>query len=397
MENSSLITKALCYIKSEIGKSNITVDEIATNSGFSTDYFNRIFFAHTGFHIMEYVRFTRLKKASRILRETNLDIIDIAMDCGYDAPDSFSRAFKNQYGVSPIEYRKKHKNEQAYYGEFHNDTIGARLLHEFKNFKIANSDEVIEYLLEKDAVRYGYIAVSFRVNGGVALYNSDDFRGGFVWFTEWDSRIEGEIICDDPNKIAEYKSIFSDERFILTVYATDDAVKDVLLQHSVTHRQINVYIKEPYTLSPLGDISMRDIRYDDIALVEKLCFEIHSPRVECIKRELYRRDVLKNPDNSIFIFGIFKGENLIGISEGGLQHTHGFSINNCVVTTILPKYESEELYRYAFKFVTNAALEKGALPIDDIQTPDTSTQNRSGIFNSTDLGYKNVINAYILK
>jgi len=181
------------------------------------------------------------------------------------------------------------------------------------------------------------------------------------------------------------------------VYATDDAVKDVLLQHSVTHRQINVYIKEPYTLSPLGDISMRDIRYDDIALVEKLCFEIHSPRVECIKRELYRRDVLKNPDNSIFIFGIFKGENLIGISEGGLQHTHGFSINNCVVTTILPKYESEELYRYAFKFVTNAALEKGALPIDDIQTPDTSTQNRSGIFNSTDLGYKNVINAYILK
>lgn len=64
MENSELITKALNYIKSEAGKSEITIDDVAKKAGFSTDYFNRIFFTHTGFNVMEYVRFRRLKKAA---------------------------------------------------------------------------------------------------------------------------------------------------------------------------------------------------------------------------------------------------------------------------------------------------------------------------------------------
>ena len=60
MENSELISKAINYIKTENSKSNITIEDVATQAGFSTDYFNRIFFAHTGFSIMEYVRFNRL-------------------------------------------------------------------------------------------------------------------------------------------------------------------------------------------------------------------------------------------------------------------------------------------------------------------------------------------------
>ena len=101
MENSELITKALNYIKTENKKSDITIDDVATHAGFSTDYFNRIFFAHTGFNIMEYVRFSRLKKAAHLLRGTNNDILDIALDCGYEAHESFSRAFKKHVGVSP--------------------------------------------------------------------------------------------------------------------------------------------------------------------------------------------------------------------------------------------------------------------------------------------------------
>ncbi len=410
MENSELITKALNYIRSQNKKSDITIDDVATHAGFSTDYFNRIFFAHTGFNIMEYVRFSRLKKAAHLLRGTESDILDIALDCGYEAHESFSRAFKNQYGISPSEYRKKYERAEVYYGDFYNDTIGARLLHEFKNFKIADSDEVIEYLLETDALRYGYIAVCFRVNGGVALYNGEDFRDGFVWFTEWDGRFEGEIICDDWDKIAEYKRIFSDARFELLLYTSesDEVIKDEFSKRDVSinsldRRQINVYTEEPYKLISPENISMRLIEFDDIALVEKyysekrLSREANSSRLNHLKRELYQRDVLGNGEHSVFEFGIFEGERLIGLSDGGLQNTHGFVINNCVVTSLLPEYESEELYQWAFKFVTNAALEKGALPVDDIQTSDTSAENKSGIFNSTDLGYKNVINGCVLK
>ena len=97
------------------------------------------------------------------------------------------------------------------------------------------------------------------------------------------------------------------------------------------------------------------------------------------------------------MFGIFKGERLIGVSDGGLQRAHGFAINNCIVTSVFPEYETEELYQYAFKFVTNAALEKGALPIDDVQIPGPPDENRSGAFNSTDLGYITITNVCILK
>ena len=410
MENSELITKALNYIKSENKKSDITIDDVATHAGFSTDYFNRIFFAHTGFNIMEYVRFSRLKKAAHLLRGTNNDILDIALDCGYEAHESFSRAFKNQYGISPSEYRKKYEKVEAYYGDFYNDTIGARLLHEFKDSKLADSDDVIDYLLETDALRYGYIAVCFRVNGGAALYNGEDFREGFVWFTEWDNRFEGEIICDDWDKIAEYKKVFSDKRFDMVLYTleSDEEIKYEFSKRGVTigninRRQSNIYTGEPYALTPIEDITMRLIKYEDVDLVEKFFSERYpnrgsnSPRLKYLKHELHQRDVIGNTEHSVFMFGIFKGNRLIGVSDGGLQNAHGFVINNCVVTSVLREYETEELYQYAFKFVTNAALEKGALPIDDTQTPNTPNENKSGMFNSTELGYRTITNVCILK
>ena len=410
MENSELITKALNYIKTENKKSDITIDDVATHAGFSTDYFNRIFFAHTGFNIMEYVRFSRLKKAAHLLRGTNNDILDIALDCGYEAHESFSRAFKNQYGISPSEYRKKYEKEEAYYGDFYNDTIGARLLHEFKDFKLADSDDVIDYLLETDALRYGYTAVCFRVNGGAALYNGKDFREGFVWFTEWDNSFEGEIICDDWDKIAEYKKVFSDKRFDMVLYTleSDEEIKYEFSKRGVMignikRRQSNIYTGEPYALTPIGDITMRLIKYDDVDLVGKFFSKRYpdrgsnSPRLKYLKHELHQRDVIGNTEHSVFMFGIFKGNRLIGVSDGGLQNAHGFVINNCVVTSVLREYETEELYQYAFKFVTNAALEKGALPVDDTQTPNTPNENKSGIFNSTELGYRTITNVCILK
>lgn len=411
MENSELITKALNYIKSSAGEADISIEDVAKNAGFSTDYFNRIFFAHTGFNVMEYIRFRRLKKAARLLRISDDDILSIALDCGYEAHESFSRAFKNQYGVSPSEYRKSYEKVEAFYGEFENDkTIGARLLHEFKGFKIADTDEVTDYLLEYDALRYGYTAVCFRVNGGVALYSGDDFRDGFIWFTEWDGRFEGDIISDNWEKIAEYLKAFSDERFDMILYTMkdDDAVKAELekfgVNKSVAERRCyNVYTDAPYSVTPPGAYSMRLMTFEDIDLIKNFFEERYPgsdrnvPRLNFLKRELYQRDVLGNSEHSVFMFGIFNGDHLVGVSDGGLQRTHGFVINNCVATIVLPEHESEELYQYAFKFVTNAALEKGALPIDDVQTPGTKASHRSGEFNSADLGYRTVTNVCVIK
>jgi hypothetical protein len=189
---------------------------------------------------------------------------------------------------------------------------------------------------------------------------------------------------------------------------SDETIKNEFSKRGVTvenikRHQSNIYTGEPYTLSPIEDISMRLIQYDDFDLVEKFFSERYpgrgsnSHRLKYLKHELHQRDVLGNTEHSIFMFGIFKGNCLIGVSDGGLQNTHGFIVNNCVATSVLREYETEELYQYAFKFVTNAALEKGALPIDDVQIPSTPDKSRSGAFNSTDLGYQTITNRCILK
>ena len=397
MENSELITKALKYIKSENKNSEITIEDVADHAGFSTDYFNRVFFAHTGFNVMEYVRFSRMKKATHLLRTTDKDVLDIALDCGYEAHESFTRAFKKQYGVSPAEYRKQTEKTEAFYGDFFNDTVGARLTHEFKDFKIADTDEVIDFMLETGALKYGYVAICCRVNGGAALYSGEDFRDGFIWFTEWDGRFRGDIVCDNYEKIADYLKIFSDDRFDMVIYTTDDdhRIKDTLAGYGVNISGIDryeerYYTGEPYQITPPDRYTVRLIKYEDYDTVRAFCDRkgCFTHYILHMKQELYQRDVLGNEEHSVFGFAIFYRDEMVGISLGGLQRVHGFVINNCIATTLLDEHKSEELYEYVFKFITNAALEKGALPFDDIQTPFTKENSKSGKFDSSEFGYK---------
>jgi len=400
MENSELITKALKYIRSENKNSEITIENVADHAGFSTDYFNRVFFAHTGFTVMEYVRFSRMKKAAHLIRTTDRDILEIALDCGYEAHESFSRAFKKQYGVSPMEYRKQTEKTEAFYGDFFNDTVGARLTHEFRNFKIADTDEVIDFMLESNALKYGYAAICCRVNGGAALYSGEDFRDGFIWFTEWDGRFMGDIICDDYKKIAEYLKTFSDDRFDMIIYTMDDdrVITDTLADFGIHISGINrneerYYTGEPYRITPPDGYTVRMIQYKDYDTVhafcdQKGCFSHYIPHM---KQELYQRDVLGNEEHSVFGFAIFYKDEMVGISLGGLQRVHGFVINNCVVTTLYKEHETEELYQYVFKFVTNDALAKGALPFDDVQTPFTQEHSKSGRFDSAEFGYQTAV------
>ncbi len=400
MENSELITKALKYIRSENKNSEITIEDIADHAGFSTDYFNRVFFAHTGFNVMEYVRFSRMKKATHLLRTTDKDILDIALDCGYKAHESFTRAFKKQYGVSPVEYRNQTEKTEAFYGDFFNDTVGARLTYEFKEFKIADTDEVIDFMLETNALKYGYVAICCRVNGGAALYSGEDFRNGFIWFTEWDGRFTGDIVCDNYEKIAGYMKTFSDDRFDMNIYTLDDdrVIVDSLAEFGVNISVIKQYEEryytgEPYQITPPDGYTVRMIQYDDYDTVRSFCDKkgCFTHYIPYMKQELYQRDVLGNEEHSVFGFAIFYKDEMVGISLGALQRVHSFVINNCVTTTLLDAYKSEDLYEYVFKFVTNAALEKGAVPFDDVQTPFVKESSKSGNFDSADFGYKTAV------
>lgn len=72
---------------------------------FSPHHFSRVFSAVVGESISQFVRRLRLERAARQLRDTDDQIIQIAMRAGYSAHGPFTRAFRAQFQVSPSEYR----------------------------------------------------------------------------------------------------------------------------------------------------------------------------------------------------------------------------------------------------------------------------------------------------
>lgn len=56
----------------------------------------------------EYIKKCRLTHACNLLRNTELAVNKIAVKCGIEDYNYFSKIFKSTYRLSPSEYRKKH-------------------------------------------------------------------------------------------------------------------------------------------------------------------------------------------------------------------------------------------------------------------------------------------------
>ena len=123
-ETKAMLDRALDYIRSQTGNEALTAVDIAAHAGFCDDYFNRIFSTYTGYRVMEYARFCRLRRAAYLLRITNRDILDIALEMSYGTHESFARAFKKQYAMNPAEYREIMRKKVMTWSETHADVTG---------------------------------------------------------------------------------------------------------------------------------------------------------------------------------------------------------------------------------------------------------------------------------
>lgn len=86
---------------------NISMDEAATHVGYSKFHFARLFKEYTGMTFNDYQTTLKLKEVERQLADTDLQISDIAMSCGFNNLTSLSRCFKKQYGCSPSQFRNR--------------------------------------------------------------------------------------------------------------------------------------------------------------------------------------------------------------------------------------------------------------------------------------------------
>lgn len=92
---------------------NITLEMISSRFYISPYYFSRIFKQTTGLNFKEYLHLLRIREAQRLLKETELKIIEIAERIGYMNITHFNRKFKQVTHTSPKEYRKMVEHAQS--------------------------------------------------------------------------------------------------------------------------------------------------------------------------------------------------------------------------------------------------------------------------------------------
>ena len=91
----------------------VTLDDLAEHFHYSVPYCSKLIRDETGMGFVAFVRKIRMDHATALLRNTLTPVADIGEMVGYENPESFIRAFKKVYEMSPSAYRRQNQNRTA--------------------------------------------------------------------------------------------------------------------------------------------------------------------------------------------------------------------------------------------------------------------------------------------
>lgn len=89
-------------------KNVISLETLAQETGYSKNYFSKLFNDAFGMGINEYITQVRLSHAKKMLISTKDTVTNVGYASGFPSFTTFSREFKKKFGITPSEYRKQH-------------------------------------------------------------------------------------------------------------------------------------------------------------------------------------------------------------------------------------------------------------------------------------------------
>lgn len=104
-KNQQKIKQAIAYIDEHYNE-DLNMAVVSNEISMNYSLFSFAFKQYTGTNFVTYLRDIRIEKAKKLLAETDLKVIDISQQVGYDNEKHFMKVFKSVCGVSPTEFRK---------------------------------------------------------------------------------------------------------------------------------------------------------------------------------------------------------------------------------------------------------------------------------------------------
>lgn len=108
-EDREFIHRMMDIVEVQISKGDVDLERIAAAMSVTRQQLRQRVMAITGETPVAYILQMRLHKARRMIKnDENASLTVIAAKCGFQALSHFSKAFKQQFGISPMQYRKHH-------------------------------------------------------------------------------------------------------------------------------------------------------------------------------------------------------------------------------------------------------------------------------------------------
>jgi YesN/AraC family two-component response regulator len=110
--DKKLMDKAIAIVDKHILDVNFTVEQLAAELSMSRSSLHRKMRALTNQSATEFIRYIRLKKAIKLMKEGNYNIDEIGYAVGFNSHSYFSQCFKKQFDKTPSTYLNELKQEK---------------------------------------------------------------------------------------------------------------------------------------------------------------------------------------------------------------------------------------------------------------------------------------------
>lgn len=105
--DNEFYNRFLDIFKEEMGNSDLNVDTLASRMGLERSQFYRKIKSLTNYAPVELIRRLRLQRGRTLLTTTDKTISEIAYETGFSTPAYFTKCYRDAYGETPTEVRKK--------------------------------------------------------------------------------------------------------------------------------------------------------------------------------------------------------------------------------------------------------------------------------------------------